>query len=256
MGGFVFALIFAVLMHESGHAIMAARYGIKTHRLRMLPFGAQIEIEANFLDDKKRAMILLAGPFANIIVALSFGLMLWLFPEFFLVWEVFIIANAVPAIINLLPIYPLDGGKLLYILFKNKKWVKIIQVVSTVFFGGLFIFGVVVFNPTLLLMSGMMIVMLNIEFKQSQLTSKFNKSFNRCGKITEIAVNDNMTIFEVYKLVDVKRYTKFVVIDSGKFFFESDVERWLIEYEMDAKVCNVLTGCFGSSENSCDKNTS
>jgi len=245
-GGIVVTMVLAVLIHEFGHVVMASHFGVRTQKLRLLPFGAQIEIEAKFLGTRERVLILLAGPFANIIVALSCGVLLWLFPMFFGGWESFIIANSIGAVLNLLPIYPLDSGKILYLLFGGKRvrWVRwFIRAFSTFVFAGLFIAGIFVwFSPMVVLMAGAMVFMLNIEFRGSEFTTKFNRSLPRVGKVVEVAVTSDMTLLQVYKLVG-SNYTKFVVVDRDGFVFtESELEKWLLDNESNA----VLVGFFSS----------
>jgi len=254
-GGLIFALVFAVVIHEYGHVIMASKFGIRTKKIRLLPFGAQIEIESKFLDTKSRVLILLAGSFANIIVALSCGLLLWLFPEHFLIWESFIIANAIPAIFNLLPIYPLDGGKILHTLFGGKNFTKAIRVISTIIFGVLFLVGILIsFNPMLILMSGVMIFMLNAEFRGSEFTSKFNKPLTQCGKITEVAITSEMSLLEIYKLIE-KNYTKFIVVDrQDSTFYEKELEQWLTKFPSNITLVEILESTSHSGTNNSRNN--
>jgi len=112
---------------------------------------------------------LLAGPLGNIVLAIVLSSLLWLFPQFFLVVEILVVANAVPGILNLLPIYPLDGGKILYLAVGKKKWVIWW---SNIFFGGLFVTSCIFFfNIAVLLMCVMMIVCINFELKATKYTT-------------------------------------------------------------------------------------
>ncbi|MCL2587751.1 MAG: site-2 protease family protein [Firmicutes bacterium] len=110
---FFLALVVVVLVHEFSHIMVARHFGVRVERLRLLPFGAQIQIDVGFLTQRQRLLILLAGVGGNIVFALSLGLFLWLFPAVFLWIEPLIIANAIVVAMNLLPIWPLDGGKIL-----------------------------------------------------------------------------------------------------------------------------------------------
>jgi stage IV sporulation protein FB len=166
IGGFGWiaaALLFAVLVHEFSHMLVAAWFGVRTDRLRLLPFGAEVSIDCTFLPRDKKILILLGGPIGNIVLAIILSSLLWLFPQAFLVVEVLIIANAVPGILNLLPIYPLDGGKILYLLVGERKWV---MWWSNIFFCGLFIASCLFFfSVALLLMCAMMVVCINFDLR-------------------------------------------------------------------------------------------
>jgi Zn-dependent protease len=162
-GWIAVALLSAVLVHEFSHAFVAARLGVRTDRLRLLPFGAEITIDCVFMPADKKVLILLAGSIGNIILAVCLSSLLWLFPQVFMAVEILIIANAVPGILNLLPIYPLDGGKILYLVTGKRKWVIW---GSNLFFGMLFVASCVFFfNAALLLMCVTMIISINFELK-------------------------------------------------------------------------------------------
>jgi len=169
IGGFgwiAVALLFAVLVHEFSHILVARHFGVRTDKLRLLPFGAEVCIDCAFLSKDKKIKILLAGPMGNIIFAIVCSSLLWLFPQFFMVVEILVIANAVPGVLNLLPIYPLDGGKILYLVAGERKWVVWW---SNAFFVGLFIASCIFFfNVALLLMCVMMIVCINFELKATR----------------------------------------------------------------------------------------
>jgi len=169
VGGFGWiaaALLFAVLVHEFSHMLVASLLGVRTDKLRLLPFGAEVSIDCAFLTKDKKIWILLAGPIGNIVLAIVLSSLLWLFPQVFLVVEVLIIANAIPGFLNLLPIYPLDGGKILHLVAGERKWVVWW---SNIFFGGLFIASCLFFfNIALLVMCVMMVICINFELKATK----------------------------------------------------------------------------------------
>jgi len=240
--GFAVALLSAVIVHEFSHALAAAHFGVKTRRLSLLPFGAEVNIDCSFLSIDKKIIILFAGAAGNIILAIISGSLLWLFPRFFLFFEIIIAANAVPAILNLLPIYPLDGGKILSLLLPES-YVKYFGWASTGFFGLLLILGCVwLFNLPLLVLCITMIISINFELKNTSFVSKINAAGkNSSGRIQEVAITSGMTLFAVYKLVNTASYTKFIVIDKNNFsFYEDSLEKMLVNNNVDIKIGQVL----------------
>jgi len=163
---YVAMCVTAVLVHEFSHALVASWLGVRTDKLRLLPFGAEINIDCTFLSKDKKVLILLAGSMGNIILAIALSSLLWLFPSVFLVVEILIIANAVPGILNLLPIYPLDGGKILCLATGKR---KLVVWWSNIFFGALFVASCLFFfNIALLLMCVMMFVCINFDLKSTR----------------------------------------------------------------------------------------
>lgn len=131
-------IIFAcVLAHEFGHALMARRSGIRAKSIILLPIGGVTQFEDSQPATetaspawKRDIRIAMAGPLANLVLAAVSGLIvlalvphadLWTWPFMrsgnlprSLVW-----ANLYLAGFNLLPAYPMDGGRVLRALFSR-----------------------------------------------------------------------------------------------------------------------------------------
>jgi stage IV sporulation protein FB len=125
----------AVLLHETGHYLMARTRGYVMGSVVLMPFGAEMSAKENF-DSKSSVLIGLAGPLTNIILALVTVGIWWVFPSAYTVTKPFLNANISMAFFNLLPVYPLDGARVLVGLSKNKlkalKWLKIFGIVVSV----------------------------------------------------------------------------------------------------------------------------
>lgn len=113
-------MIFA-LIHELAHMICGVLLGLKPNVLRIMPLGFSIEFETNVEDYNKKIVksnilaikkiiIALAGPFINLII-LIFGIIIG-------VEKNIVYANFLILIFNLLPLYPLDGGRILINILK------------------------------------------------------------------------------------------------------------------------------------------
>ncbi len=144
--GIMFA---AVLAHELGHALVARRYGVRAKSIILLPLGGITQVDdaqpvadvvaENALDIKpvkvspwqRDIRIAMAGPLTNVLVALvSAGIILIVAPQIDLqTWPFmqsrnlprsFVWANLYLAGFNLLPAYPMDGGRVLRALFSRR----------------------------------------------------------------------------------------------------------------------------------------
>ncbi len=107
-------LFLLVLVHELGHVIVARGFGWTVREVKLLPFGGVVEVEeAGGLPAKEEALVAIAGPLQNVWM----GLAAWACGELGLwepAWAMYVWkANVMLGLFNLLPIYPLDGGKLL-----------------------------------------------------------------------------------------------------------------------------------------------
>ncbi|MBE7061481.1 MAG: hypothetical protein E7382_02955 [Clostridiales bacterium] len=108
-------IIFTVtaVAHEMGHSFVANGCGYKLNRITLMPFGAVVKGDIDGLKFSDEIKIAMAGPILNIAVALFFIALWWVFPEIYAYTELIVSANLSMATVNLLPVFPLDGGRIL-----------------------------------------------------------------------------------------------------------------------------------------------
>jgi len=113
---FVVALFASIVLHELGHCLMARRYGIETADITLYLFGGVARLQRMPRSAGPELLIALAGPAVNFAIAGVLFAMVNLAsvagaPSIFLM-EV-LITNLALALFNLLPIFPMDGGRVL-----------------------------------------------------------------------------------------------------------------------------------------------
>ncbi|MEX2103938.1 MAG: M50 family metallopeptidase, partial [Bacilli bacterium] len=113
----IISLFAIVMIHEIGHFAAAKYFGWRVTEIQILPFGGVAKVEENGnVPVKEEIIVALAGPLQNglmiVIAFLFFRVGIWSAE-----WSTFFIhANVTLALFNLLPIYPLDGGKVVQCL--------------------------------------------------------------------------------------------------------------------------------------------
>ncbi|PZE19998.1 Zn-dependent protease [Paenibacillus xerothermodurans] len=109
------ATLFAiVLVHEIGHVMAAKNYGWRVKEVQLLPFGGVAVVdELGSVPVKQEIIVALAGPLQNVWMILAAYVLKWAGVISHDWATYFIEANMLIALFNLLPILPLDGGKIL-----------------------------------------------------------------------------------------------------------------------------------------------
>lgn len=100
----------AAALHEMGHCLMLVLLGVPITGLRIGAFGAELTADRSRLSYAAELAVILAGPGINLLCAVLLTLLGGMR------WEVFIGANLVLCVFNLLPVRPLDGGRALELL--------------------------------------------------------------------------------------------------------------------------------------------
>ena len=100
----------ARFLHEAAHILTARRMGFAVEELHLLPFGASMRLR-HPAGNPHGGLVALAGPLCNLVVAGACALMQNLFSSEHL--QPFLWINLGMGMLNLLPILPLDGGRLL-----------------------------------------------------------------------------------------------------------------------------------------------
>ena len=100
-------LLLSLAVHEIGHVSVAKILGVRIRRLVLLPYGGQLLVMPT--SSKNMLFISLAGPVATLVLLL----LSWYFD-----WQTLIMFQFIILLFNGLPIWPLDGGQIVFYSLK------------------------------------------------------------------------------------------------------------------------------------------
>ncbi len=110
-----------VFAHEMGHALCAVTCGAAVEGIEMAPFGGAAHIAGlERMSAGKNALIALAGPAVNVLLGMACVCGAQFMPQGVELWAEGLKSNAVLAAFNMLPAYPMDGGRVLCALLQGK----------------------------------------------------------------------------------------------------------------------------------------
>lgn len=166
---YVLAIFLCVVLHEMGHITMARQYGIDTRKITLLPIGGVASLDKIPENPRQELLVAIAGPLVNVVIALLILPFLGDLTQYVPdtsgeevatvltadnFWFSLFAINLILVVFNLIPAFPMDGGRMFRALLAMKiDRLKATAIASSIgqiiavgfFFAGLF------FNPLLLL---------------------------------------------------------------------------------------------------------
>jgi len=115
-------LFVSVLLHELSHSYIANRHGLRVERIILFLFGGIAYITTEPQDAKTELKVAVAGPACSLTLAAVFGSLSLIFKHTIAhpILEYLFLVNGALAVFNLIPGYPLDGGR----IFRAFLWAR------------------------------------------------------------------------------------------------------------------------------------
>ena len=228
---YVFLLFVFVIMHEYGHALTARRYGIKTRDIIISPIGGIARLERLPENPRHELLVALAGPAVNVVLAIFFLLVQLVTSDFILpnaerinfgspheFIGYLLIINIVLVVFNLVPAFPMDGGRVLRsvltMITKNRlsatRWaVWIGQLIAT----GFFMAGLIYDQYMLMFIGIFVFLTARAEYRQIRLSHRMSHTLVGDIMRREFTVlNTNQTISNA---ADIEGESNFLVSDEN-----------------------------------------
>ena len=233
--------LLALSFHELAHLWVAVKSGYSLRIAKLDVFGLSIELNET-IDDKDSFKINVAGPIINLLLCVICMALYWLIPNSYFYLNTFCFANLILAIFNLLPVYPLDGGKIFRGIIKSDRIYKVLDCVIRYSFAVLFICAFVVscFETPSLIMLIMAIFFLTSKGKQTPTMTIFKPRQNKhFDKVVILKVEETETLFNLIKQIKPYHYTIFYAPKLNKYFDEDALIAYSLTNKLDVKLVDI-----------------
>jgi Zn-dependent protease/CBS domain-containing protein len=254
---FIVALFACVVLHEMGHALAGRKFGIRTRDITLLPIGGVARLERMPEDSKKELWVALAGPAVNVAIAALLYAWLTLTHQ----WEPFsrlgIVAGAFPerllmtniwlVLFNLVPAFPMDGGRVLRALLASRvTYPRATQIAACVGQGLALTFGFVGLftNPMLVFVSLFVWIGASQEVYGTQIESALSGTPARTAMLTDFeTLNSADTLADAVRTTLRGSQHDFPVLDRARVvgvLTRTDLLVALTEFGPDQPVASVM----------------
>jgi Zn-dependent protease/predicted transcriptional regulator len=257
---FILALFACVVAHEFGHALTAARYGIRTKDITLLPIGGLARLERIPEVPIQELWVALAGPAVNVVIAAV--LFAWLHASG--AWQAIqgigvtagafaervMMANVLLAAFNLLPAFPMDGGRALRALLATRmEYTRATQRAALVGQGMAILFGFIGLqgNPMLVFIALFVWIGAGQEASVVQMKSALAGIPLRRAMLTHFrTLTPASTLGDAVDLLLTGSQQDFPVVVNGRIegmLTRSDLVKALPQHGRQATVAGILRQC-------------
>lgn len=227
------SVVISILAHEAGHAIVARYFGIRANGVILLPIGGVASIPYLPKKPGHEILISLAGPAVNLLIAIFLLRFINPYGAYWRdsenigavnpgnFWFQLQLINLSLAIFNLIPSFPMDGGRILRILLGLNmnilKASRIAGIVSSIVAYGLIATGIIIINLLLVFLGIFILLAARAEEYYLQL-----KTVSHGLKLKDVVMHDydsvdaNATVMETSSILMTNHSRYFIVMENGK----------------------------------------
>ncbi|MDE7191798.1 MAG: hypothetical protein K2O35_04965 [Clostridia bacterium] len=243
----------SIVAHEVAHNRMAKLRGYGMGVITIMPYGGSLESGDDY-NDGDNVLIALSAPLFNLAVAAFIVALWWLIPDVYNYTLDLCIANLSLGLVNLLPLYPLDGSRVVISLVKKKiRAVKILKWL-TIAAGGLMLVGGIVLtfftlNITLPIF-GLFLILSGIFTGRGQSyyhlanSRPFAKDYTQ-GLIEEVIyISGDSQLFKFLRYLGKDKICKFIITDANGdrvcAVEERTLEKLCMTHELSVSILDAL----------------
>lgn len=224
----------AAVEHECAHAFVARRYGFALDKLVLMPYGAVLSGDISGIAKRQELAVLAAGPLANAATALAFVALWWLFPETYPYTDAAAYVSFSLFLVNLLPAYPLDGGRMLHLLLSplgERRARRICRAVTLLVAAGVLAYFIwtCFADPawTALIFSVLLAAGAFGGGRYARMTFSREKGLARGLEERRVVISAERTVQDAFRFLREEKYLVLVLFSGSEFLGELTEEEYL-----------------------------
>ena len=214
----------ALIIHEYSHYFVATKLGYDYNHIVFMPYGLMLSGKHQVLAPNDELKVALAGPLCNLFIMVLLLALWWCYPVTYNYTYIFAMCNLTIALTNLIPLFPLDGGRALVAFMGKKiskykmiKYMKIFSVIVCGVFIALFLKSLVVKVNFTYFTIAMFLLSSTISNNNEVYLDKVSfKKVNKVVPIKSYVVSCDTNIYQLVKYINVNTYCVFYFTDVNK----------------------------------------
>ena len=213
--------ILTALLHECGHIFCAARMGFGCEKIKLMPYGAAAVCDVEGIGFADEIKLALAGPAVNAFICVALAGLWWFYPETYAYTDTVMGANLSMLAVNLLPAYPLDGGRVagcaLTKFFGRKVASIALRVTALVFAAAMLVcFFALRYNLTFLVFALFLVCSAAEKTPRAQLINfSLRGRLKRGIPVKYILCDGSLTYMQAFRFLDERKYLVLQLYDGG-----------------------------------------
>lgn len=243
----------ALIIHETAHIIVSVLQGVKLDSLKIFPIGLNAVFQDDYYNDVNSFLINISGPFINLLISILCFLINTYYLHVSDNMVFFILINILLAVFNMLPVLPLDGGRILRDvltsrigLFKAYKYSRIVSKglgILIIILGIIQFYGNI-YNFSLIFLGSYIFYFLKYEESEVYFMNIKNLVYKRSRFLRkgvypgrELVVIKSMRLGDILKNMDFDRFHIIYVLDEdmrlAKVFTEQEILDNMSKFDPD-----------------------
>lgn len=229
LGKLLFSYFVCLVFHEMVHFFVAKKLGYKLGAIRLSMTGAVLDAKQDEFSFKDEILIAISAPLVNLAVGFLLVSFWWIVPESYNFLQDLAVINFAIFGFNILPFFPLDGGRVLLGFLSKKtqrknalKLCQAITICASILLFILFVFSLFV-SPLFSLGVGAINLFVSaivedknaVYHKLFYTERKLQKSKSGGIESQEIIVHKSVRFAGMLKMVDARHFTTFVIVDDN-----------------------------------------